>query len=99
MDPLSDDAIRARARSIWEREGRPEGRADDHWRLARLELAAENPPPDATLPNPVADGDATADRTEPVEPLLAVENQGSFPTLTDQDEGRPAPKPRRRKSS
>ena len=31
------NAIRERAYFIWRREGRPEGRAQDHWRSATLE--------------------------------------------------------------
>jgi hypothetical protein len=27
--------IRARAHQLWEQEGRPDGRAEDHWREAR----------------------------------------------------------------
>lgn len=34
----TDDATRYRAYMIWQREGRPEGRADAHWRNARAEL-------------------------------------------------------------
>ena len=34
------EAIRKRAHEIWEREGRPEGRHEDHWREAEAELAA-----------------------------------------------------------
>ncbi|HEX2726231.1 MAG TPA: DUF2934 domain-containing protein [Beijerinckiaceae bacterium] len=34
--------IRERARRIWEAEGRPEGRADEHWRRAQDELAGED---------------------------------------------------------
>jgi hypothetical protein len=30
-------AVRERAYFIWEREGRPEGRAADHWRHAAIE--------------------------------------------------------------
>jgi hypothetical protein len=33
--------IAQRAREIWEREGRPEGRADEHWHRAIAELAQE----------------------------------------------------------
>ena len=40
--PRADDArerrIRLRAYAIWEREGRPEGRAEDHWLQATWEL-------------------------------------------------------------
>jgi Protein of unknown function (DUF2934) len=34
--------IRERAHGIWEREGRPEGRAVVHWQMAAAELAAES---------------------------------------------------------
>ena len=37
----SEDNIRKRANMIWEREGRPEGRAEEHWLRAKAELALE----------------------------------------------------------
>jgi hypothetical protein len=37
----NDEQIRRRAYEIWEREGRPEGRESEHWRMAVDELAAE----------------------------------------------------------
>ena len=45
LDKASDwqERIRHRAQAIWEREGRPEGRHEDHWREAEKELAAEPP--------------------------------------------------------
>jgi hypothetical protein len=36
-----DDRIRRRAQTIWEREGRPEGRHQEHWAQARQEIEAE----------------------------------------------------------
>jgi hypothetical protein len=36
-----DDQIRQRAYEIWEREGRPEGREADHWRMAAEEISAQ----------------------------------------------------------
>jgi DUF2934 family protein len=42
LDPNSEDAIRERAYFIWLREGRPEGRAQDHWLSATLEELGEN---------------------------------------------------------
>jgi hypothetical protein len=36
------ERIRERARAIWEREGRPEGRHEEHWRQAEKETNAEN---------------------------------------------------------
>jgi len=38
---LSEEDIRARARAIWDRAGRPEGFAQDHWLQARWELIGE----------------------------------------------------------
>jgi hypothetical protein len=35
--------IRERAYSIWEREGRPQGRDTDHWLMASAELAPKVP--------------------------------------------------------
>lgn len=35
-----DEQIRQRAYEIWEREGRPDGREAEHWRLAADELGA-----------------------------------------------------------
>jgi hypothetical protein len=41
-DPENEDhKVRARAYDIWEREGRPESRHDEHWRQAEQELADE----------------------------------------------------------
>jgi Protein of unknown function (DUF2934) len=37
----SEDEIRIRSYLIWEREGRPEGKSEDHWLRAKAELEAE----------------------------------------------------------
>ena len=37
------DAIRERAYEIWEREGRPDGQHENHWRQALAELALMDP--------------------------------------------------------
>lgn len=39
MFTISEEAIARRAHEIWEEEGRPEGRSQDHWEQARTELA------------------------------------------------------------
>jgi hypothetical protein len=44
-----DVLIRARAHGIWEREGRPEGRASAHWAMASAEIAAEATVPGAAV--------------------------------------------------
>jgi hypothetical protein len=36
-----DHRVRERAYEIWEREGHPAGRADQHWLRAEAEIAAE----------------------------------------------------------
>ena len=41
MSNLSEDQVRERARVIWEREGRPHGRNQEHWRRAQEELRDE----------------------------------------------------------
>lgn len=51
-----DERIRDRAYALWEREGQPEGRAEEHWRQARSDVEAEDAgsgleSPD-TLPDP-----------------------------------------------
>ncbi len=59
-----EDRIRRRAHAIWEREGRPEGRHQEHWEQARREIEAEEgaAAPDAS-PRPAAVGGAPP-RTE-----------------------------------
>lgn len=37
----SEDEIRMRSYLIWDREGRPEGKSEEHWRRAKAELEAE----------------------------------------------------------
>lgn len=79
MSANRDDKIRARAYQLWEEEGRPEGRADQHWFSARESLAVEENNESALLP---------ADSGTDAEPIEAIENAGEFPTLTDQGEQR-----------
>jgi hypothetical protein len=85
--------IRARAHKIWEEEGRPEGRARDHWELASELIAIEDSQKLATMP--VGQSKAQLDAGEP---LIAVENAGEFPTLTDQGEQQ-IPTPTRKRAA
>lgn len=41
MGKITDEQTRERAHRIWESEGRPEGRAHEHWRQAERELSME----------------------------------------------------------
>ena len=42
MDSDKDEKIRRRAYEIWQREGSPEGRSDEHWSQAARELEDED---------------------------------------------------------
>jgi hypothetical protein len=83
---MPDDAeierrIREKAHQLWEQEGRPEGRAGEHWDRARILVAIED---DRTGLVPVA--------PKPAEEAELQENLGEFPTaLTDQGDRRPTP--------
>jgi hypothetical protein len=79
-----EQRIREKAYQIWIDEGRPEERADTHWDMA-TELVAIEENQLLTL-KPVQNHSSVSLSGEPVEPLLAVENAGEFPTLTDQGE-------------
>lgn len=89
-----EQRIREHAYQIWVSEGRPEGRASAHWEMARKLVAIEDNQRLATKPSPAT---ADRDRTEPAEPIEAVENQGESPTLTDQGEEQAYPARRRRR--
>lgn len=83
--------IREVAHRLWEQEGRPEGREEAHWEMARELVAIEENQRQATKPNPVAQSRDRATTEEPVEPILAVENQGDVPVLNDQGEKQTRP--------
>lgn len=38
MESSKEDLIRRRAYALWEKEGRPQGRHDHHWRQAQEEM-------------------------------------------------------------
>jgi len=40
-NPPDREKIASRAERLWEEEGRPEGKADEHWRRAEEELARD----------------------------------------------------------
>lgn len=37
---VTEDQVRTRAFALWSEQGRPEGKADEHWLLAEAELVA-----------------------------------------------------------
>jgi Protein of unknown function (DUF2934) len=54
----TEEQIRNYAHLLWERAGRPEGRAEEFWHAAEVELNAESESPDA----PTAESPAPSDR-------------------------------------
>lgn len=73
----ADERIRRKAYDLWVEEGRPDGRADHHWQMAREVIATQDNYASTSIPV-----DETLE--PPVEPAEALENTGEFPTLTDQ---------------
>jgi hypothetical protein len=96
MDDL-EQRIREHAYRIWLEEGRPSGREEAHWDMARELVAIEDNQRDATKPNPVATEGEEAIHPEPVEPIEAVESLGDLPGRTDQGERQAYPKRRARR--
>lgn len=78
------DRVDRKARDLWEAQGRPEEGPAHFTDMAKELLAIAENPHATTLP--VEDS-----RIPDAEPLLAVENQAEFPTLTDQGEERAYP--------
>jgi hypothetical protein len=91
MDDI-EERVRQKAYSLWEQEGRPEGRKDAHWDMARELVAIEDNQMLTT--KPIMGRTGVGEAGEPIEPIEAVENAGEFPTLTDQGEEQPYPKRR-----
>jgi hypothetical protein len=68
MDRDEERLIRERAYEIWEREGRPAGRSEEHWRQAAAEIAAaaETPAAPEPAPAPAPDPASAPRRSRPV---------------------------------
>jgi hypothetical protein len=43
MPEASEEKIREYAHKLWEKAGKPEGRADDFWHQAKSELESDEP--------------------------------------------------------
>jgi Protein of unknown function (DUF2934) len=91
-DPDDQRRLEARARELWESEGRPQGREQEYLEKAREALAIEDNPLGATQPIEKSGDRILRGGGEPPE---AVENQGEFPGLADQGEESPQPPKRR----
>ena len=89
--------IRARARRLWEQDGRPRGRLDEYLERARELQAIEDNPQAGLLPNPMTLHHGTIEPAEPVEEAELMENLGEFPSrLTDQGDRSAVPMTRKR---
>lgn len=86
-----ENRIRQRAHLLWVEEGRPEGREIEYRAKARELIAIEDNQASATRPRPHRP-QAHAPGGEPVESVVAIENQGEFPGLADQGEQSTVPK-------
>ena len=94
--------VEEKARHLWEEAGKPAAGPDAYLDQARELVAIEEHQKDTLLPtgarrreavedDPIASDDALGPEGEPIEPLISVENEGEFPTLTDQGEGDQVP--------
>ena len=94
--------VEEKARQLWEEAGKPSSGAGAYADQARELVAIEEHQKDTLLPtgarakeavedDPIAADDVLGPEGEPIEPLIAVENEGEFPTLTDQGEGDQVP--------
>ena len=72
-----EQRVREKAYEIWLDEGRPHGRAEEHWELAKFVISQQDGLA-STLVHPAPPAS---------EPIEAIANQGEFPTLVDQGEG------------
>ncbi len=82
-----DERIRQRAYEIWEREGRPHGRDEEHWRMAVDELVDEVGDASITQAVPAARVTGTAKPASE----SSVEAQPSKPVSGSGNQPRPAP--------
>ena len=88
-----DEKIRRRAYEIWEREGRPEGREAEHWRMAAEELAAL-PGPTDTQEVPAARVRGPAKLDESTAPSgMAGSMSGGQPAQAGNAPAAPSPDP------
>jgi hypothetical protein len=75
-----EERIRERARRLWEEEGQPEGRADDHWREAERQVMLEEGlgEPQVDRPEPSKDARPEPQPEPPADPLPSA-GQGLTP--------------------
>ena len=91
----TEQRIRERAERLWKEAGSPSTGAEAYMDQAGELVAIEEnlkdtlrspgvQPRDAVEDDPFASDDVLGPECEPIEPIIAVVNEGEFPTLTDQ---------------
>ena len=78
MNQSKRDRIAARAHEIWEREGRPDHKAEEHWRRAEQEVAREDGAAQMGAPDEIAHPPQVD--TRPAPPLDAAPPLDGAPT-------------------
>ena len=58
------ELIRQRAHAIWESEGRPENRSEEHWRMASAEIEEAEAEAEAASEQPQTEADAKPSATQ-----------------------------------
>ena len=95
LSPAHLERIRVRAYHLWERDGKPEGHADEYWERARELDALESYEP-TMLPNPMVAHPGQDPEAPLVEEAALEENLGEFPGITS-DQGETMHTPQSRK--
>ncbi|MDX7952774.1 DUF2934 domain-containing protein [Lichenihabitans sp. Uapishka_5] len=73
MDNDTTDRIAKRAYELWEQEGRPDGRHDDHWSTAEREAAGgEAAVPSEPHPGMMGDGTEEQNLGQPGNPAARI---------------------------
>lgn len=105
MHQGDDENIRRRAYEIWEEEGRPEGRHEEHWRKARetfmqdkrtAEISGDTTPSDVPLAGEAAPDVSAADQPGGMheqDKAMIPENSAQSLTQTAQPEPGSEPTP------
>lgn len=75
--PTLEQRIAETAYGIWVQEGKPDGKEERHWTMARDLIAQEETT--GTTQSPIL-----SPRGITFEPMVSIENQADFPELTDQ---------------
>ena len=74
MDERWEELVRERAYRIWERQGSPDGHADQFWLMAEEELVAEGATRPGAVPEPVAEP-----LEDPMDDKVDEASEESFP--------------------